>query len=144
MQSPESFGSERPSGTPQPVQAAPQYGAPLPNPTGGYEAPRVAGRRVLKRIDPGSAFKIGAVISALTWAVLGLPFIFVMGAIMSAAASSIPGAANNSGMAFGGGVIGYIFGIALYGIMGGIGAVIWAFIYNLVAGWMGGIEFDLE
>ncbi len=139
MQSPEGFGSERPTGMPQPVQSAPQYGAPLPNPTGSYEMQRISGRRVLKRIDPGSAFKIGAVTSALTWAVIGLPMIFLMGAIMSA----MPGA-NRAGAAFGGGIVGYIFGIILYGLGGGIGAVIWAFLYNVVAGWMGGIEFDLE
>ena len=139
MQSPESFGSERPSGTPQPVQAAPQYGAPLPNPTGGYEAPRVAGRRVLKRIDPGSAFKIGAVVASLSWAIIGLPMMLLISAIMS----SIPGAAER-GVAMGSSIAGYVFGIILYGIIGGIGAVISAFVYNLVAGWMGGIEFDLE
>ena len=139
MQSPENFGSERPSGTPQPVQSTPQYGAPLPNPTGGYEAPRVAGRRVLKRIDPGSAFKIGAVTYALIWAVLGLPFVFLMGAVMS----QIPGN-NNAGMAFGGGIMGYFFGIIGYGLAGGIGSVVGAFIYNLVAGWMGGLELEIE
>jgi len=32
----------------------------------------------------------------------------------------------------------------LYGIFGGIGAAIGAFIYNLAAGWIGGLEIDIS
>ena len=136
-----------PSYTSPPVQAPmqpyqpPSYGSPLPTPTGGYEAPRVAGKRVLKRIDVGSAFKVGAVTYALMWAVLGLPFIL----IMSAAGSMARAGGMGGGGAFAGaGIFGYLIGIALYGIMGGIGSAVAAFIYNLVSGWMGGLEIEVE
>jgi len=32
----------------------------------------------------------------------------------------------------------------MYGIVGGIGGAIGAVIYNLVAGWVGGIEVDIS
>ena len=44
------------------------------------------------------------------------------------------------GMGFGLIVIGPIF----YGVMGFIVGVIGAFVYNIVAGWVGGIEVEVE
>ena len=32
----------------------------------------------------------------------------------------------------------------MYGIIGGIGGAIGAFVYNLVAGWIGGLEVDIS
>ena len=99
----------------------------------------------LKRIGPGSAFKVGA----LTYAILGL----VVGACLaffSMAAGSLGGLAGSpaspAARAFGLGMgLGAIIIVPiLYGIIGGIGGAIGAFIYNLVAGWIGGLEVDIS
>ena len=125
----------------QPGYGQPGYGAsPIPSPTGGYEAPRVGGKRVLKRIDVGSAFKIGAVTYGLLWAILGLPYSLALGSFMSTMAR----ATGQSGGVMAGGVIGmYIFGLIFAAIGGGIGAAVGAFAYNLVSGWMGGLEIEV-
>jgi hypothetical protein len=141
-----SYGQGQPLGQPmqaypsQPYQT-PSYGSPLPSPTGSFEGARVAGKRVLKRIDVGSAFKVGAVTYALMWAVLGLPFML----LMSVAGSFARAAGGSGGAGFAGaGIFGYLIGIAVYGLMGGIGSAVAAFVYNLVSGWMGGLEIEVE
>jgi len=92
---------------------------------------------VVKRIGPGSAFKVGAAVYALLGLVLGaLVSLFAMVA-GSAMSNSMPG----FGFMFGAGAI--IILPICYGIMGGIMAAITALIYNLVSGWVGGLEVDL-
>jgi hypothetical protein len=91
---------------------------------------------VLKRISPGSAFKLGLV----AYGIVG----FVLGAFCSLIAVAGASFAPHARMPFLGRV--GVFAITLcpiiYGIIGGIGAVIGAGIYNLVAGWVGGLEVD--
>jgi len=99
----------------------------------------------LKRIGPGSAFKVGLV----TYAILGL----VIGACMALfwmIAGSLGGLAG-SGAGAGAKALGFGMGLGAiiivpiaYGILGGIGAAIGAFIYNLAAGWIGGLEVDIS
>ena len=99
----------------------------------------------LKRIGPGSAFKVGAV----TYAILGM-FIGVCFAFFSMIAGSLGGLAGGQasagaralGMGFGFGAI--IIMPIMYGILGGIGAALGALIYNLAAGWIGGLEVDIS
>lgn len=129
-------GYEQPGYGQQPAYA----GSPIPSAMGGYEGPRVAGKRTLKRIDPGSAFKVGAITYALMWAIFGLPYVLLMGSIMSTIAAS-----TGQGAVAGGFGIGmYLFGIIGSGIGGGIGAAIGAFVYNLVSGWVGGLEVEVS
>jgi hypothetical protein len=45
-------------------------------------------------------------------------------------------------MVFGAGAI--VFFPICYGIIGGIGGALGAVIYNLVAGWVGGLEVDIS
>ena len=98
----------------------------------------------LKRIGPGSAFKVGLV----TYAFVGL----VIGAIMalfSMMAGSLAGlggthATAASAFGFGMGLGAIIVAPILYGIIGGIGAALGAVIYNLAAGWIGGLEVDIS
>jgi hypothetical protein len=96
----------------------------------------------LKRIGPGSAFKVGLV----TYAILGL-FVGVIMACLSMVAGSLAGLGSSGtgarafGFGFGFGAI-IVFPIA-YGIIGAIGGAIGAAIYNLVAGWIGGLEVDI-
>jgi Transmembrane domain of unknown function (DUF3566) len=99
----------------------------------------------LKRIGPGSAFKIGLI----TYAVVGLLLGIFMAAI-SGLMGSLGGALNQSaapgakffGLGMGFGAI--IFFPILYGVIGGVFAALGAVVYNLVAGWVGGLEVDIS
>jgi hypothetical protein len=125
----------------------PTYSTPLPSPT-EYAAP-AAGMRVVRSIGIGSAFKIGAVLSALLFAVIGF-FIILLPSLFGA--SLLGMFSNRGGMnpAMSGGAVGatgivfYFFGIVLYGVFGGIFGAIYAALYNLVANWVGGIELELK
>jgi len=89
----------------------------------------------VKRIGPRSAFMVGLV----TYAILGL----IVGAII-ACFSLVKGAGTGGrpfGFIFGFGAI--IFFPIIYGISGAICGGIGAAIYNLVAGWIGGLEMDI-
>jgi uncharacterized membrane protein YdcZ (DUF606 family) len=97
----------------------------------------------VKRISPGSAFKVGMVV----YAIFGL----VVGACM-AAFSMISGslgglmgatpAARAIGFGFGASAI--IIVPILYGVIGGIVGAVGAALYNLAAGWVGGLEVDIS
>lgn len=93
----------------------------------------------VKRIGPGSAFKLGAALYAFMGLLLGVIFALVSllgGALMPASEAGI------FRMFFGAGAI--IFLPICYGIIGGIFSAIGAVIYNLVAGWVGGLEVDIS
>ncbi|HUK32239.1 MAG TPA: hypothetical protein VLV89_14070 [Candidatus Acidoferrum sp.] len=92
----------------------------------------------LKRIEPGSAFKVGLVV----YGILGL----IAGACISLI-SLVGGVASglNSG-----GFMGAIFGVAaivlfpiFYGVIGGVVGALSAVVYNLAAGWTGGLQVVL-
>ena len=93
----------------------------------------------VKRIGPGSAFKIGA----LLYGCLGLLFgvVFALVSVLGGALL-MPAEAGVFRMFFGVGAIIFLplFYAGLGGILGGLGAII----YNLVAGWVGGIELDIS
>ena len=97
----------------------------------------------LKRIEPASAMKIGAII----YAFLGL-FIGVVMACVSLVAGSLTGMGGTAmgmrifgvGMGFGAIIVAPI----IYAIIGAIGAGIAAVVYNLAARWMGGLEVDIS
>jgi hypothetical protein len=93
----------------------------------------------VKRIGPGSAFKVGLVLYGLVGLVLGLIFglVSLLGGTLA-----LPAQAAMFGMFFGVGAI--IILPLCYGIAGGIAAAISAAIYNLVAGWVGGLEVDIS
>jgi hypothetical protein len=92
----------------------------------------------LKRISPGSAFKIGMVMYALigmvVGAVMGL-FGMIAGQFITER-NPIPGASL--------GLVAIIVFPILYGIIGGCVSALSAIIYNLAAGWMGGLEVDIS
>ena len=97
----------------------------------------------VKRVGPGSAFKIGLI----TYAILGLALGICMALVstivggLGAAASSAPGA-KLFGLGMGVGSV-IVFPV-VYGLIGGIFAAIGAVIYNLAAGWVGGLEVDIS
>jgi hypothetical protein len=92
---------------------------------------------VLKRVSPASAFRVGLV----AYGILGL----VLGLFCSLIAVAGASFAPHARMPFLGrvGIFAVILCPIVYGIIGGIGAAIGAVIYNLVAGWVGGLEVDI-
>jgi hypothetical protein len=98
----------------------------------------------IKRISPGSAFKVGLVVYAFLGFLIG-----IVVALLSMLAGSL-GRLGSGGL-IGPAAFGMGFGIAsiiifpiLYGLIGGIVASIVAALYNLAAGWVGGLEIDLS
>jgi hypothetical protein len=99
----------------------------------------------LRRIGPGSAFKVGMVTYALFGLVIGVCialFSMATGSLGRLAGTEVgPGArALGFGMGLGAIIVAPIF----YGIVGGIGGALGALVYNLVAGWVGGLEVDIS
>jgi hypothetical protein len=99
---------------------------------------------VITRIAPMSAAKISGLLYAL--------FGFIAGALISLFMTVLGGMVpsdSDAGMGFP--MVGMFFGAGaiimlpiFYGILGFIGGAIGAFLYNLVAGWIGGIEMDVR
>jgi len=93
---------------------------------------------VLKRIGPASAFKIGLV----SYAFLGL----IAGVLCSLIALTGASFAPHAHMPFARtiGLMAVIVCPIVYGIIGGIAAVIGALIYNLASRWVGGVEVEIS
>jgi hypothetical protein len=92
---------------------------------------------ILKRISPASAFKVGLMVSAT----LGL----LSGALCSVMAFAAIAPDLHARMPFMrgfGALLPVILCPILYGIAGGIVAVVAAVIYNLVSRWIGGLEVE--
>jgi len=96
----------------------------------------------VKRIGPGSAFKVGLVVYAVLGLIIGIFMALISMMVGSIGNMGDGPAAKAFGFGFGIGSI-IIFPI-LYGIIGGIAGAIGAAIYNLVAGWVGGLEVDIS
>lgn len=94
---------------------------------------------VVKRIAPGSAFKVGLAIYGIVGLLLGIFCLLIAVAGVSLAPQS---ALPFRGAAFG--IAALILCPIIYGIIGGIVAAISALLYNLAAGWVGGLEVDLS
>ncbi|MCH6255791.1 DUF3566 domain-containing protein [Puniceicoccaceae bacterium K14] len=91
----------------------------------------------LKRIPPVPAAKVAGMI----YACFGLIFIpFLLIAAMAGSLSGDESAFLAAGLGVGMAIMMPIG----YGILGFIGALIGCFIYNLIAGWVGGVELELE
>lgn len=94
---------------------------------------------IVKRIGPLSLAKI----SGMLYALMGL----IVGAFISL--FSVVGGAFAPGKDAG--VVGMLFGAAaivilpiFYGLLGFVMSLIGAALYNLVAGWVGGVELDVQ
>lgn len=102
--------------------------------------------QTIRSVSIGSAFKVGAVTSMLLFAVIGGLFLLLqllIGGMISMGAGGREGIGVFGAMA-GFGIIGYLFGIVIYGIVGGIGSALTALIYNIVAGMVGGLQVSLD
>ena len=93
---------------------------------------------IVQRIGLASAFKVGLVV----YGCLGL----VAGAICSAIAFAGIHLAGHPQMPFApwGGLLALIVCPLLYGLIGGIAAIVSAFLYNLASGWVGGLEVEIR
>ena len=94
---------------------------------------------IIKRIGPLSCAKL----SGLLYAVIGLLIggVFSMAAMAGAFASETAGAAGIGAIIGVGAVI--VFPI-LYGLMGFVATLIAAWLYNVAAGIVGGVEVDMQ
>jgi hypothetical protein len=94
----------------------------------------------LKKIGVLSAAKIEGLIGAIIGLILGVIIAF-FGAIVS---SFLGDSREGMGLMLGGGLGAIIIMPIMYGIFGFIGGAIGAWVYNLVSGWIGGLEIELE
>jgi Transmembrane domain of unknown function (DUF3566) len=110
---------------------------------------------IIKRIRVGSAFRVGLLVGAVVATITGLLVVafqgLFLGAIMSfLTLNSQSGNFSSSGeSAFATFslitlCIFYAMYVVFSAIFGGISAAITAFAYNLAAGWIGGLEIELE
>ena len=90
---------------------------------------------ILKKIGVLSFAKLQAVLMAIFGLIAGVIYGF-FGIVVGA----IAGSAVIAGL----GIVAIIVLPIMYGIFGFIGGAIIAFLYNLVAGWVGGIELEFE
>jgi hypothetical protein len=100
---------------------------------------------VIKRISPMSAAKMQGAVCALMGLLFGAMFSLIsmtIGSMASGLGGNNSGGAGMFGMMMGVGAI--IFVPIFYGIFGFIAGAIGAAIYNLVAGWMGGLEIETQ
>lgn len=100
---------------------------------------------IVRRIDVFSAAKIGGIIAAAFGLLIGVIF-FLVYSVLGAAASGL-GAdhGGGAGALLGGlGVVSIIAFPVMYGVAGFIGGLIQAFIYNLAAGFVGGLRIETE
>lgn len=95
----------------------------------------------LKRIGPLSLARLAAGLYGAIGLFIGL--IFALAALVGA---SIAGATGESspliGLVFGVGAV--VFLPIMYGVLGALLALVVASLYNLLAGWLGGVEVTLE
>jgi hypothetical protein len=99
----------------------------------------------VKRIEPGPAFKIGAIIHTFVGLVIGIIMacvLLVVGSLSGMGGSGMGMGARPFGFGMGVGAI--IVAPIVYGIIGGIGAGIAAVVYNVAARWVGGLELNIS
>jgi lipid-A-disaccharide synthase-like uncharacterized protein len=102
---------------------------------------RISQNVTLSHVSPGSAFKIGAVVGFLGWAIFGVLWVVLQYVILSGTRSSYYGTVSiNSGAL----CLSYFIMMVVSAIGGGIGGAIYAWLYNLAVGWVGGLEVTLE
>src|SRR5689334_6849720 len=112
----------------------------------------------IKRVDILSAMKIGALFNALTVTVFGVFFFACNSLIMSSLTASLNqlnaqtgGASgsnfNSSALAtasLAGCLISYVIAIVVAAIAGAIMGALYAFFYNVISNWAGGIRVELD
>jgi hypothetical protein len=103
--------------------------------------------KTIRRLDLGSVFRVTFVISALLFALFGcigivLPSLF--GASLLGALGGRDYGPTAAGGTFLAVLLTYVLLVVIGSIVEGIVTVIAAFVYNLAAGWVGGIQVELR
>jgi hypothetical protein len=100
---------------------------------------RMGGVMVVKRVAPMSVAKVAATL----YAILGLIFGGIISVISFAGQALMPASED-------GGMMGMLFGVAavvilpiFYACLGFVLSLLMTALYNLAAGWVGGIEVDV-
>jgi hypothetical protein len=96
--------------------------------------------RRLKRISPLQLGKFTGILYALLSLIL-IPFV-LLALLLSAFAPN--GNDNLSGLGLGFAAVMVVLAPVIYGVMGFILGAFAGWIYNVVAGWTGGLEFEIE
>jgi hypothetical protein len=100
---------------------------------------RRTGNVMIRKFDLVSAMKIGGAM----YATIGLLYALIVGCMMAAlGASAARGAASGAFMTMG--IIYIALSPIIFGVIGAIGGLISALIYNLWASMIGGLEMELE
>ena len=107
--------------------------------------------RTIRRVTVGSAFKVGAVLSAVFFGVVWVPVAVLEVALLSSVNSSsntFGSSASHFSSAFGAGWLvaigcGWIIGVFVAALVGGISLALYAWIYNITFGMHGGIRTEV-
>ena len=95
---------------------------------------------VIRRVGPLSFAKVSGVLYALMGLLLG--GIFSLVSIVGGAFAPQGSEAGMAGMLFGVGAI--VILPVFYGVLGFVMSLIGAALYNVIAGWVGGIELEVQ
>lgn len=101
----------------------------------------------IRRIDLASAFRVGALLTALIWLVSGIVWIGFYGMLVAPAmlySQSSEYSMGFIGAGLGVMCVGFVGGGVFAAVAGGIGGVLTALAYNLTARWAGGLKVELE
>lgn len=96
----------------------------------------------LKKIGVFSLAKIEAVLGAVIGFIVGIIWALIARVFMGFAEMARAPVSREFGMFFG--VAAIVILPLLYAVIGFIGGAIVAFLYNVISGWIGGIEVELE
>ncbi|MBK9092483.1 MAG: hypothetical protein WBV59_20005 [Anaerolineae bacterium] len=124
------------------VSAAPRSAAaPIPSPIARGSL------TTIRHIAAGSVFKVAFVVSCLLFGFFGCLFVLLPGLFGSSLLGSLAGDRDGLGI-LGGGMIAtvvlYVLLVVVGAFVQGIVTVIAALIYNVAAGWVGGVSVELE
>lgn len=97
---------------------------------------------VIHRIGIGSAFKVSAVMSVVLWAIFGLLLVVAPDSLDTSNDFGRNNFEEQSSSVSG--ILVYLCGIPLQAVVGGLVGALMAFLYNVAAGWVGGIEIELK
>lgn len=96
---------------------------------------------IIKKFDVVSVGKITGIISAGFGLIAGV-LVFLFGSLLGGMMGMMGGQHGSAG--FVGGIGAVIFMPLLYGVIGFVSGLIYALIYNLASGFVGGIRIEVE
>ena len=94
---------------------------------------------VIKRISPGSAFKLGMVV----YGILGFVGALVLELVMLGR-MNLPGTNQPPRNVFPFGPVALVVLPLIYAFVGGVFAALGALIYNVASNWVGGLQVDIN